>query len=95
MRFNAGLFVLIIGVFASLILLSPFIISGGSWMSLYGVFAIAAAVAIVMFVYLTASIAFIGRPEHVSDRNQRVAALAATGWSVVLPSAHFGGSSHV
>jgi len=61
MRFNAGLFDMIIGGFASLILLSPFIISGGSWLSLYGFFAIAATVAIVMFVYLTASIAFYGR----------------------------------
>jgi uncharacterized RDD family membrane protein YckC len=61
MRFNAGLFDMIIGVFASLILLSPFIISGGSWLTLSGFFAIAATVAIVMFVYMTASIAFFGR----------------------------------
>lgn len=61
MRFNAGLFDMIIGVFASLILLSPFIISGGTWLSFSGFFAIAAAVAIVMFIYLTASIAFVGR----------------------------------
>ena len=61
MRFNAGLFDMIIGVFASLILLSPFIISGGTWLSLSGFFAIAATVAIVMFVYMTASIAFVGR----------------------------------
>ena len=60
-RFNAGLFDMIIGVFASLILLSPFMISGGSWLSLSGFFAIAATVAIVMFVYLTATIAFVGR----------------------------------
>jgi uncharacterized RDD family membrane protein YckC len=61
MRFNAGLFDMIIGVFASMILLSPFIISGGTWLSLSGFFAVAATVAIVMFVYLTASIAFFGR----------------------------------
>lgn len=61
MRFNAGLFDMIIGVFASLILLSPFMLTGGSWLSAAGFFAIAAAVAIVMFLYLTVSIAFIGR----------------------------------
>ena len=61
MRFNAGLFDMIIGVFASLILLSPFMLSGGTWLSVAGFLAIAATVAIVMFVYLTASLAFIGR----------------------------------
>ena len=61
MRFSAGLFDMIIGVFASLILLSPFIISGGTWLSVYGFFAVAATVAIVMFVYLTSTIAFVGR----------------------------------
>ena len=61
MRFNAGLFDMIIGVFGSLILLSPFILSGGSWLSLSGFFAVAATVAIVMFLYLTVSLAFFGR----------------------------------
>jgi uncharacterized RDD family membrane protein YckC len=61
MRFNAGLFDMIIGGFASLILLSPFILSGGSWLSLSGFFAMAAAFAIVMFLYLTVSISFYGR----------------------------------
>ena len=60
-RFNAGLFDMIIGVFASLILLSPFIISGGTWLSVSGFFTIAATIAIVMFVYLTATIAFVGK----------------------------------
>jgi uncharacterized RDD family membrane protein YckC len=61
MRFNAGLFDMIIGGFASLIILSPFILSGGSWLSLSGFFAMAAAFAIVMFLYLTVSISFYGR----------------------------------
>ena len=61
MRFNAGLFDLIIGGFASLILLSPFLLSGGTWLSVSGVLAFAAALAIVMFVYLTASIGYTGR----------------------------------
>ncbi len=61
MRFNAGIFDMIIGSFTTLIILSPFILSGGSWLSLSGFFAIAAAFAIVMFLYLTISIAFYGR----------------------------------
>jgi uncharacterized RDD family membrane protein YckC len=61
MRFNAGLFDLIIGGFASFILLSPFLLTGGVWMSLSGFFALTAAFAIVMFVYLTASIGFRGK----------------------------------
>jgi uncharacterized RDD family membrane protein YckC len=36
-------------------------LSGGTWMSVPGILAIAAAVAIVMFLYLTISIAFVGR----------------------------------
>ncbi len=61
MRFNAGLFDMIIGFFASMILLSPFFIAGGAWLSVSGFFAITAAVAIVTFLYLTVSIAFAGR----------------------------------
>ncbi len=61
MRFNAGLFDLIIGGFASFILLSPFLMSGGTWLSVSGVLAFTAALAIVMFIYLTASIGYTGR----------------------------------
>lgn len=61
MRVGAGIFDLIVGVFTTLIILSPFIVSGGTWMTVSGGLAIAAAVAIVMFVYLTGSIAFAGR----------------------------------
>jgi len=60
-RFNAGLFDLIIGGFACFIMLSPFMLTGGSWLSFSGFFAFAAAFAIVMFVYLTVSISFVGR----------------------------------
>lgn len=60
-RFNAGLFDLIVGGFAGLIVLSPFMLSGGEWFSLSGILAIAAATAIVTFIYLTVSIGFIGR----------------------------------
>jgi uncharacterized RDD family membrane protein YckC len=61
MRFNAGLFDMIIGVFGSLVLLSPFIVSGGTWISVSGFLAIAATAAIVMFLYLTVSLSFVGR----------------------------------
>ncbi|HVF30737.1 MAG TPA: RDD family protein [Pyrinomonadaceae bacterium] len=61
MRFNGGLFDLIIGVFASLLVLSPFMLSGGTWMSVSGFLAIGATIAIVMFLYLTISLAFVGR----------------------------------
>ena len=61
MRFSAGLFDMIIGSFATLIVLSPFMLSGGSWFSVAGGFALAAAFAIVMFLYLTVSLSFYGR----------------------------------
>jgi len=61
MRFNAGLFDLIIGSFSSLLLLSPFMVLGGNWLSTAGLFAFLATCAIVMFVYLTTSVGFYGR----------------------------------
>lgn len=60
MRFNAGLFDLIIGSFVSLFLLAPFMFSG-NWVSLAGVFAFLATCSIVMFLYLTTAIGFYGR----------------------------------
>lgn len=61
MRFNAALFDLIIGGFLTGILMAPFIVSGGNWLSPIGVLALSAAAAVVMFLYLTISLAFIGR----------------------------------
>jgi len=61
MRFNAGLFDLIIGSFVSLLLLAPFMLFGGNWLSVAGVFAFLATCAIVMFIYMTTSIGFYGR----------------------------------
>ena len=61
MRVTAGLFDLIIGGFVTAILMSPFVLSGGNWVSATGVLALAASAAIVMFLYLTISLAFIGR----------------------------------
>jgi uncharacterized RDD family membrane protein YckC len=60
-RFNAGLFDLIIGLFASLLILSPIAFAGGDWMSGAGVLALAGTCAIVMFLYLTLSLALFGR----------------------------------
>lgn len=61
MRFGSGLFDLIIGGFATLIILSPFMMGGGSWASVSGVLTMVAGLSIFMFLYLTASLAFWGR----------------------------------
>lgn len=61
MRFNAGLFDLIIGSFTSLILLAPFMFLGGNWASTAGFFAFLATCSVVMFIYLTTSIGLHGR----------------------------------
>jgi uncharacterized RDD family membrane protein YckC len=61
MRFNAGLFDLIIGAFTSLILLSPFMLSKGNWFSLAGLLAFLVTCAIVMFIYLTTAIGMFGK----------------------------------
>ena len=61
MRFNAGLFDLIIGTFATLGLLAPFMLLGGTWLSGAGLLAFVAADAVVMFVYLTLAVGFYGR----------------------------------
>ena len=61
MRFNSGLFDLIIGAFTSLILLAPFILSGGSWVSIPGLLAFLVTCSIVMFIYLTTAIGLCGK----------------------------------
>jgi uncharacterized RDD family membrane protein YckC len=61
MRFNAGVFDLIIGAFTSLILLAPFMVSGGNWYSIAGILAFLVTCAIVMFVYLTTAIGMFGK----------------------------------
>jgi uncharacterized RDD family membrane protein YckC len=60
-RFNAGFFDFIISGFLSLILLTPFVMFGGSWFSYEGAFAFAATCSIVMFLYITAAVGLIGR----------------------------------
>jgi uncharacterized RDD family membrane protein YckC len=61
MRFNAGLFDLIIGSFLSLILLAPFILMSEGWSSFAGISAFLATCAVVMFVYLTTTISMYGK----------------------------------
>lgn len=61
MRFNAGIFDLIIGGFTSLILLAPFVLLGGNWFTTAGLFAFLATCSIVMFIYLTTAVGLFGR----------------------------------
>lgn len=61
MRFNAGLFDLIIGGFTSLVLLAPFVLLGGDWFTTAGIFAFLATCSIVMFIYLTTAVGLFGR----------------------------------
>ncbi|HLM03339.1 MAG TPA: RDD family protein, partial [Pyrinomonadaceae bacterium] len=61
LRFNAGLFDLIIGSFLSFILLSPFMLLNGNLFTLQGLLAFLATFAIVMFIYMTVSTGFLGR----------------------------------
>jgi uncharacterized RDD family membrane protein YckC len=60
-RFLAGLFDTIIGGFAAGIVLSPFLVSGGPWMTVAGAMTIMAVFGIVMFIYMTIAIGLRGR----------------------------------
>jgi len=61
-RFNAGFFDLIIGGFASLMLLAPFVLVGsGNWFTWSGLSAFLATSAVVMFIYLTTCLALFGK----------------------------------
>ena len=61
MRFNAGLFDLIIGSFSSLILLAPFMAIGGEWFTFAGFLTFLATCSVIMFIYMTIAIGFFGR----------------------------------
>ncbi|MGI8544406.1 MAG: RDD family protein [Aridibacter sp.] len=61
LRFNAGLFDLIIGSFISLLLLAPFMLWGGNWFTATGFLAFLAIGAIVLFVYQTISVGVFGK----------------------------------
>lgn len=60
-RLTAGVFDVIIGVFATAIVMSPLLMQGGNWFSLAGTLALGAAFGIVMFTYLTVAIGLRGR----------------------------------
>ena len=60
-RFLAGLFDTIIGGFATGIVLSPFLLSGGDWMTVSGVMTIMGVFGVVMFIYMTIAIGLRGR----------------------------------
>ena len=57
----AGVFDLIIGGVITAVLMTPFLLSDGAWMTVSGMLAFSAALFIVMFVYLTAGVGFFGR----------------------------------
>ncbi len=61
MRFGAGLFDLIIGSFASMIMLSPLAFAGMEWMSWAGLLTFTSTAAVVLFLYMTASLGFFGK----------------------------------
>jgi uncharacterized RDD family membrane protein YckC len=61
LRFNSAIFDLIIGSFASLILLSPFMLLNGRFFTVAGFFAFLATCSIVMFIYLTTTVGLLGK----------------------------------
>lgn len=61
LRFNAAIFDLLIGSFLSFVLMAPFMLLSGRFFSFEGFFAFLATCAIVMFLYMTTTIAFLGR----------------------------------
>lgn len=61
MRFAAGLFDLIIGGFATMLVLSPLALTGGDWFSLSGFLSIVGAGALITFIYLTVCLGFFGK----------------------------------
>lgn len=101
MRFNAGLFDLIIGSFLSLLLLAPFILNSEGWISIAGVFAFLATCAVVMFVYLTTTVSMHGKTfgmrlfslelVDVEGENYPTLHQAAVSSAVYLLSLAFGG----
>jgi uncharacterized RDD family membrane protein YckC len=61
MRFGAGLFDLIIGAFASILVLSPVAFTSGNWFTVSGLFTAMATLAVVMFLYMTITLGFFGK----------------------------------
>jgi len=61
MRFGAGLFDLIIGSFATMLILSPVAFSRGDWFTARGGITLVVTWAIVMFLYMTVCVGFFGK----------------------------------
>ena len=61
MRFGAGLFDLIIGSFATMLILSPVAFSRGDWFTARGGITLVVTWAIVMFLYMTICVGFFGK----------------------------------
>lgn len=61
LRFASGLFDVSVAAMASIIILSPVMAGAESWFTASGVLLFSATLAIVLFLYLTASISFWGR----------------------------------
>lgn len=105
MRFNSGLFDLIVGAFASFILISPLFAFSEGWMSFSGFLLFTSVLFVVMFVYLTTAIAFLGQSfgmklfslELVDVEQSEFPTLhqAAVNSSVYLLSLIFGGIGFV
>ena len=61
MRFNAGLFDVVIGLVAAMVVVSPLAFAAENWLSPMILIAFGAAFIAVMFIYLTAATGFYGR----------------------------------
>jgi uncharacterized RDD family membrane protein YckC len=60
-RFNAGLFDLMLGVFATMAVLSPMALADRPWMTASGVLIFGGTCSIIMFAYLTVSLGLFGK----------------------------------
>ncbi len=104
-RFNAGLFDMLTASFVSLILLAPFMLLGGNWFTIAGLFAFLATCSIVNFIYLTTTIGLFGKSfgmhlfslEMIDADAEEYPTLhqAAVSSSVFLLSLAFGGAGFV
>ena len=61
MRFNAGLFDLMIGAFGTFALVSPFVLMGADWFTVSGAAAFVGASGFVMFMYMTIGLGMYGK----------------------------------
>jgi len=102
MRFGAGLFDMIIGVSAALLILSPVAMTSDNWVNVTGVLILAATSALILFAYLTVSIGLYGRSIgmrlfslEIVDAERNVyptVKQAAISSAIYIVSATFGGA---